>query len=216
MEKTGALADQLTERHKRHLLPRVFTVAVSGIDGAGKGFIAGLLQAELEKRGYNTALIHTDPWQHPLGQRLREEEPALHIYENIFRWDDFFGQLVVPLQRHKKIYLETKGIRTDADIYYPLLYDYHDIDILLIEGILLLKRNLRHFYDCALWIDCSFETGLRRALLRNAENRAKEELLHDYHKYYYAAQRLHFEMDQPRETADLVFDNEQTLPMQLH
>lgn len=207
MDRIQDLTDKVIAMYKMHGAPRVFTVAVSGIDAAGKGFITGRLQKELEKKGYTTAYINTDPWQHPLPVRLNRENPAQTIYDKIFRWNDLFERLVFPLQENGSIYLEIAGIHSHADIYFPLIYDYNKIDILLAEGILLLKREYLSYYDCTIWIDCSFETGLQRALARNVEKLEQEQLISDYLTYYYPAQRLHLEKDDPHHSADIVFDN---------
>lgn len=139
---------------------------------------------------------------------MRKENAAENVYENIFRWNDFFEQLVFPLQKNKCIYLETKGIRSDEDVYYPLVYNFKNVEILLIEGILIFKEKYFPNYDYKVWIDCSFETGLQRAISRNVENIPEEQLIHDYDVFYYAAQRLHFERDDPKQAADFIYFNE--------
>jgi uridine kinase len=77
----------------------------------------------------------------------------------------------------------------------------------LVEGILLFKKKWLPFYDYKIWIDCSFEAGLRRALKRNIEKLDDERLLADYATFYYPAQRYHFKKDDPKGNADLIFDN---------
>jgi uridine kinase len=208
MDSVDKLTGVVIEHHKLHSYSSVFTVAISGIDASGKGHVGKLVQEQLEKKGYKVANINTDPWQNPLPVRLQKENPAENVYENIFRWNDFFEQLIFPLQKNKSIYLETEGIHTHSDEYYPLIYDCKDIDIILIEGILLFKKKYLSYYDYRIWIDCSFETGLKRAMKRNAEKLDDERLIHDYQIFYYAAQRLHFERDNPKESADIVFNND--------
>jgi uridine kinase len=206
-DKISELASAIADKYHAHRSETAFTVAISGIDAAGKGHISRLLENELTTRGYRVALINTDPWQNPIAIRLQKKDPAQNLYEHIFKWDEFFEQLIFPFQKNKSIYLETKGIRTNEDIYYPLIYDYNDIDILLIEGILLFKKKYLSCYDYKIWINSSFETGLKRAVKRNVEGLAEEELIHDYHTFYYPAQRYHFEKDDPVRNADLIFDN---------
>ena len=208
MTDISSLTSKVIDAFHSYSKKTVFTVGISGIDASGKGHTANLLQGELEQVGFKVANINIDPWQNPIPVRLQEDHPAKNIYKNIFRWDHFFEQLVIPLQKNKRIHLETKGIRTDADVYYPILYDYNDPDILMIEGILLFKREYLSHYDYRIWIDCSFETGLQRALQRNVENLSQERLIYDYEKYYYAAQRLHFDRDNPQQSADLIFCND--------
>lgn len=208
MDSIEELCCSIIEKKESHDGGRLFTAAISGIDASGKGYVGRLLQEQLEKDGYKIANINIDPWQNPIPVRIQKENPAENVYENIFRWNDFFEQLIFPLQKNKRIYLETEGIRTDADIYYPLVYDFKNIDILLIEGIFLFKRKFLHYYDYKIWIECSFETGLTRAIKRNVEKLNEERLIHDYQTYYYAAQRLHFEKDDPKGNADIIFINE--------
>lgn len=207
-EKTEQLCKRILQHKEKYCGQRLFTVAISGIDAAGKGYVGKLLQEQLEKGGSKIANINIDPWQNPLSVRLRKENAAENVYENIFRWNDFFEQLLFPLQKNKSIYLETKGIRSDADIYYPLIYDYRNIDILLVEGILLFKKKYLPHYDYKIWIDCSFETGLKRAIKRNVESLSAEKLVQDYQVFYYAAQQLHFEKDNPQGAADIIFNND--------
>lgn len=206
--KIAELVSAIEGKYRSHQSEMAFTVAISGIDAAGKGHISQLLENELTARGYRVALINTDPWQKPIAIRLQKKNPAEILYEHIFKWDEFFEQLIFPLQKNRSILLETKGIRSDADIYYPLVYDYNDINILLIEGILLFKQKYLSYYDYKIWVDCSFTTGLKRALERNVENLSEEELVRDYETYYYAAQRLHFKKDNPITIADIIFDND--------
>ncbi len=192
---------------------KLFTVAISSIDASGKGFITQLLQKTLEEKGYSVATINIDPWQNPIPVRLKKENAAENLYENIFRWKDFFGQLIFPLQENKSITLTTNLIRTDADIYYPYTYYFQHSDILLIEGILLFRKEYLTHYDLRVWIDCSFETGLKRALQRNVEKLDPDRLVSDYHTFYYAAQRLHFQRDDPKAIADIIYDNDVQLSL---
>jgi uridine kinase len=189
----------------------VFTVAISGIDGSGKGFVADLLQNELEKQNLKVANINIDPWQNPIVLRLKKENPVENFYREVFRWDDFFTQLITPMKKSGSIYLEAMLIRTDADEYYPHVYNFIDVNILLIEGIFLLKKALLNYYDSKIWIDCSFETGLQRAMARNVENLSKEQLIHDYNTYYYPAQQYHFQQDNPQKSSDIIYCNDELL-----
>ena len=204
---TPSLTKEVLSAYANHNKKTVFTVVISGIDASGKGHITKLLQQDLENKAYKVANINIDPWQNPIPVRLRNENPAENVYENIFRWNDFFEQLIFPLQKNKGINLETLGIRSDANIYEPLVYNFRDLDILLIDGILLLKKKYLSYYDYKIWIDCSFETGLKRALERNVEKLDRGKLVHDYQTFYYPAQRFHFEKDNPKKRADIIFDN---------
>jgi|SRR5688572_4720630 len=109
---------------------------------------------------------------------------------NIFRWQDFFQQLVIPLQRDKSIRLNTQLIRSDTDVYYPFTYHYEKLDMLLVESILLFRKKYIPYYDYKIWIECSFETGFQRTIKRNVEKPDALQLIFDYNTYYYPVQRL--------------------------
>jgi uridine kinase len=71
----------------------------------------------------------------------------------------------------------------------------------------LLQEKYSRYYDYKIWVDCSFETGMKRAIERNTEKLDETRLIHDYNTYYYPAQTLHFKKDNPMNAADFVFDN---------
>ena len=68
----------------------------------------------------------------------------------------------------------------------------------------LFRRALRHRYDLSIWVDCSFEAALMRALARNQEGLPPERLLADYRRIYFPAQEIHLRRDRPRDFADVV------------
>jgi len=80
-------------------------------------------------------------------------------------------------------------------------------DAIVLECIFLFKRAYRHHFDLAIWIDCSFETALERAIARGQESLPASETVRAYETIYFPAQRIHFRNDRPRETADLIIDN---------
>lgn len=202
------LTCKVFEKQSGHDGSSLFTVAISGIDASGKGYTSALLQQQLEQKGLKTALLNIDPWQNIIPVRLQKENPAKNFYEHAFRWNDFFDQLAVPLRCNKGIHLSVKGVYSHADECYDLDYHYDNKDILLIEGIFLFKKEFLSFYDYKIWINCSFSTGLQRAVKRNAEKLDEESLVSDYLTFYYPAQRYHFEIDNPAAAADIIFDND--------
>jgi uridine kinase len=78
----------------------------------------------------------------------------------------------------------------------------------VLEGIYLSKRIFRHHYDLALWVDCSFETALIRALRREQEGLSPDATIRAYQTIYFPAQYIPFALDDPRSTADTILDND--------
>jgi uridine kinase len=208
------LADALQViRRSRAGVPagRAVLVGVSGIDGSGKGFVGRQLVQELTARGRTVALIGADALQNPLTLRLSEVRPTRHFYDHVFRWRELFEQIVDPLVAHRSLDVVVNAIRPDVDEYYPLRYRFDRVDIVVLEGIFLFKRELAGRFDVRLWVECSFATALERAHARNQEGQPPDVIERDYRRIYHAAQRLHFALDQPRARAHAVVVNDPLL-----
>ena len=205
------LSEIVIKKFYDHTHDHVFTVAISGIDASGKGYVAKRLEGELTRKGLNVANINVDPWQNPIPIRLNTENPAENFYQNGFRWGDMFEQLIIPLRKDKSIQLTSKLIFSHADEYFDHQFSYQNIDILLLEGIFLFQKRFLERYDLKIWIDCSFETGLKRAMRRNIEKLSEERLVKDYETYYYPARRYHFEKDNPKSLSNIIYCNDQLI-----
>jgi len=175
-------------------------VAVSGIDGCGKGYVSAKLWDALEASQLRVAVINIDGWQNLPEKRFSATNPAEHFYLHAIRFDEMFDRLVLPLRDQGSIELEADFADETATSYRKHRYTFADIDAILLEGIYLLKREFRRHYDCAIWVECSFEAALARA---------QEGLLPDttrlaYQTIYFPAQEIHLERDSPREHARII------------
>jgi uridine kinase len=203
------LAEAVLARRRSVSAARSVLVALSGIDASGKGFVAARLASELAGRGLGTGLIGVDGWLRLPHERFSSTDPAGHFYRHALRFEELFGALVFPLRARRSIRLEADFAEETATAYRRHLWEYHDVDVILLEGVFLLKReHLDGRYDLAVWIECSFETALERAIARGQEGLAREDTVRAYRTIYFPAQGLHFERDRPRESADLVLVND--------
>lgn len=202
------LCSKILNRYHKHPPMNVFTVAISGIDASGKGYIAAQLKTLLEKNKLKVALLPLDEWQMPKSIALNIDNPAQNFYHNFFRCAAFFDSLFFPLQKNRSIELSVKQFSNPHDEVVTKEYRFDDIDIILTEGIFLLKRDLHILFDFKIWVECSFVTALKRAIRRNQEGLSNMELIKDYNTYYFPAQQYHLEKDKPKENADVVFVNE--------
>jgi uridine kinase len=195
---------------KRRLVPaeRSLLVAISGIDGSGKGVVAHRLVEALAARGLRPYLVNLDAWHTGPAERFDAARSPLHFYEHAFRWQALWQTLIEPLRRTRSIHATLEVTRFPENDVIWRTYAADEIDVIMIEGIFLLKRELRSCYDLAFWVACSLETALRRALARNQEGAPPEQIVADYRTTYFPAQRIHIARDDPRESADGVIDNE--------
>jgi uridine kinase len=85
MDSTKNFTKLILERYYDHSADHVFTVAVSGIDASGKGYVAKCLERELTVKGLRVANINIDHWQNPIPIRLKRDNAAENFYQNVFR-----------------------------------------------------------------------------------------------------------------------------------
>ena len=187
---------------------RAFLVAISGIDGAGKGHVAAQVVAALAKRGVRVAALSVDPWLRLPQERFDQADPARHFYENAIRFDEMFESLVLPLRNARSVRLEADAVEETSTAYRRRLWHFEEVDVILLEGIYLLKAPYRPHYDFAAWLDCSFETALSRAVARAQEGHSPDETVRAYRSVYFPAQEIHFARDDPRASADALLSND--------
>ena len=83
--------------------------------------------------------------------------------------------------------------------------------MVLAEGIFLFKRAFRSSFDLAIWLDCTVDTALERALRRRQEGLSADATRRAYHTIYFPAQELHAAVDAPMAHADFVLPNDPRL-----
>jgi uridine kinase len=187
---------------------RALLVGISGIDWSGKSFVATQLEKHLRSLGWNVAALSADDWHSVANIRNNPNNPAEHFYEHALRLSEMFEHLVIPLRDRVALDLTADYCDAKAAKFRKKRYQFSDVDIVLLEGIFLFKRAYRDHFNVKVWIDCSFATALRRATLRVQEGLSPAETERAFETIFFPAQRLHLQRDQPREHADIIFDNE--------
>ncbi len=198
-------------KRRRVSQARSLLVGISGIDGAGKGYVTDKLAAALTSRDLRTAAINVDGWLNLPHKRFSQERPAEHFYRHAIRFDDLFAQLVLPLKDKRTHCVVADFVEETATSYRAHRYDFEEIDVIILEGIYLFKAIYRRHFDLAFWVECSFETALERAIARAQEGLAPIETIRAYETIYFSAQRIHFAEDAPRASADFIIHNDPQL-----
>jgi uridine kinase len=199
---------EILERRAAVPNTRALLVGVSGVDGCGKGYLATQLEARLAQHVVTAAVVNVDGWLNLPEKRFDSNAPAENFYENAIRFDEFFSQLAIPLRDRRSVYLIADFVEETASHYRKHTYDFRDVSVILVEGIFLFKPQYRKHFDLTIWIDCSFPTALARAIARSQEGLSAANTIAAYETIYFPAQRIHLAQDEPREHADLIFENE--------
>ena len=188
-------------------------VGISGIDASGKGYVAKCLAADLESCGHRVALLNVDAWLNLphnrfLQQNASQHQRSTHFYHHALRLCEMFETLILPLKHNREVSLTMDLVEETATEYRQHTYKFKNIDIILLEGIFIFKESFAPLFDLKIWIDCSFETALRRATKRGQEGLSRDATIAAYEEIYFPAQRLHLKIDDPRQAADLRFGND--------
>ena len=122
-----------------------------------------------------------------------------------------FQQLVLPLKQNRRHRVVVDFAEETGTEYRKQAYEFEGVDIIVLEGIYLLKRAHRAHFDLTFWVDCTFEAALERALQRGQEGLPAAETVRAYETIYFPAQRIHFAKDNPRAAADLILKNDPRL-----
>jgi len=190
--------ERILERRAEVPENRSLLVGISGIDGCGKGYIAGQIEAHLAQCAVASTVINVDGWLNLPDKRFDPTAPGETFYESAIRFDQFFSELALPLRDQKSIYLVADFVEETARQYRKHVYDIKSAGIILVEGIFLFKQSYRSLFDLAIWVECSFPTALARAIERGQEGLTPAKTIAAYETIYFPAQRIHFERDDPR------------------
>ena len=208
MTELSAIVQEIAGRRARHPPGRALLVGLSGIDGSGKGYVAGRLVAALIARGLRVGVIHLDGWLALPPVRFDPDRPAENFYESALRLDELFARLVIPLRDTRSARVTMDFAEETAVSYRPHTYEFEDLDVIVLEGAYLFKRAYRGHFDLAVWIDCSWETALARAIARAQEGLPPDETVRAYRTIYFPAEEIHLARDDPRGSADLILPND--------
>ena len=206
-----AAVESVLAARRRVPARRAALVAVSGIDASGKGFVSRRMSTRLEDSGLRVALTGADGWLNLPPKRFAPANPAEHFYRHAFRFDEMFDRLILPLRDARSIRLEADFTEETATAYRPHLYAWEIVDVVLLEGIYLLRPEFLPEYDLTIWIDCTFDTAIERAIARGQEGLSPDETVRAFRTIYLPAQEIHFARDNPKASADLVLANDPRL-----
>jgi len=195
------VAERIIAARRGVPIQRSLLVAITGIDSSGKGYVSARIVEALHAQRLRTAAINVDGWLNLPHRRFSDVDPAEHFYLHAIRFDELFADLVLPLRDRRSLHLEADYAEEAATTYRRHVYEFNDVDVIVLEGIYLLKRAFQAYYDLSFWIECSFETALKRAIARAQEALSPEGTVRAYRRIYFPAQEIHLARDDPRSAA---------------
>jgi len=211
MATIHTVVDEILDARNTVPSDRSALIAISWIDAGGKGYFSERLVGALQTKGVRAVWINVDSWLSLPDRRFGTSDPPENYYHNAIRFEEMFSETVFPLRDQRSLKVEINFADETATEYRRRTLQFDDVEVIVLEGIYLLKRPFQAYYDRSIWIECGFETALERALSRGQEGLPPEETIRDYRTIYVPAQELHFQRDDPKGVADLIVNNDESL-----
>jgi uridine kinase len=185
-------------------------VAIDGVDAAGKTTLADELAPVIERRGRPVIRASIDGFHRPQAIRRRQGSmsPAGY-YHDSFDYEALIAALLQPLGPggSREIRRAVFDYRTDQPVDTPL--ESADLNaVLLLDGVFLLRPELREYFDFSIFVRADFRVTVGRAERRDIDLfGGVDEVRRRYEERYVPGQRLYLESAQPERVASVIVDN---------
>lgn len=183
---------------------RPILVAITGPDASGKSTFAAALSSVL---GSRSRIIHVDDFHNEKAIRYGGPDEAENYLRRSINFDLLEEGILRPARERGRVSFACSLLDLEADSFSRRVeVEAGPGDVLLVEGVFLLQRRLRHYFDHSifLWVPLSLcaARGIARdrpTLGIDAERRYREK--------YLVAQARHMAEERPEEAASIVIDN---------
>ncbi len=204
------MLDQLADILASVACPHPLRVAIDGVDAAGKTSLADELAPLLRNRGRPVMRASVDYFHNPRETRYQRGRgsPEGYFYDS-FNYDAVKTLLLEPLgpTGNRQYRCGCFDHETDRPKDYPLEHAPDDA-ILLFDGVFLLRPELLAYWDFKIFVDIDFATMTERAVQRHAAEYGPDpEVRARNLTRYVPGQQLYLDACQPKQHADLIFDN---------
>ncbi len=149
---------KMLQHQKTHLL-----VAIDGLGGAGKSTLARLLKEQLKTLEWIVAVVKHDDFYLPSHQR---ENQQAKVIGRDFEWERLRDQVLTPIREGRSAHYQRYDWETDV------LAEWRAIsapDVVLVEGVYTMRRELAHLYDLKIWVECPRAIRLARGIARDGQ-----------------------------------------------
>jgi uridine kinase len=183
-------------------------IGVDGRDGAGKTTFADLLAVALAARGAETYRASIDDWQQPATYRYRRGRySAEGYYRDGFDHLNFRDELLLPFAEGGRFRLVAFDVGSDRSIESPSILA-GPVSILLVDGVFLLRPELRDYWELGIYLYVDRPTALERGIARDSLRSGDADLERRLYLERYGPGQDLYELEaSPSGHADLVIDN---------
>ena len=185
-------------------------ISIDGVDTSGKTTFSRNLAEFLTKRGHSIIHASIDGFHNSAEKRYRlgSKSPEGY-YKDSFDYDSLQRCLLEPLKDGSNLEYRTAvyDFSTGSTVYQEPRKAPRD-SILLMEGVFLLRPELRRFWNYSIFLHTDFEQVISRAKARDqCIFGAAEDIEKRYRSKYIPGQQIYLREANPFSNADIVIDN---------
>jgi uridine kinase len=185
-------------------------VAIDGIDGAGKTWLADELVKPIENLGKQVVRASIDGFHRPKGDRYKKGSDSPEgYYHDSFNYEGLKEALLIPLGQNgsRRYRSAIFDVKTDSARREPMRGASKDA-ILLFDGVFLFRPGLESFWDYKIFLEVDFLVAIPRACMRASEFlKSPLPVVTRLCKRYMAGNRIYLENVKPQKFANVIIDN---------
>ena len=190
--------------------PHPVRVALDGVDAAGKTRLADELAPVIAAGGRSVIRASVDGFHNPRATRYRRgRDSAEGYFEDSFDYVALTEGLLRPLGPNGSLRFRRVAFdfRTDQRVDAPVEVAAPDA-VLLLDGVFLLRPELRAHFDFSVFLRVGFDVSLARAETRDLALFGTADAVRDrYNTRYIPGQKLYLAQVNPERWATVVIDN---------
>lgn len=183
-------------------------VGINGIDTSGKTMFSKNLEKHLQALNYEVQMIHIDDFHNPKSIRYSGEDEVSNYFYQSFDYNRLISEILNPMKYEKKLSKTYMALNLETDKHdLERIYKVTPNTIVILEGVFILRDEIRGFLDFSIFLSVPFEIVKERARKRDVPMYG-EEILEKYDNKYIPTQKKYLEMFPPEILADIIIDNQ--------